>query len=189
MPQFDDLISDLLRENLLDDSIASANFKKVSSEFDAATFSNSQNQNSVQYKNFQDDAYNYELEIPDSAYILNDNKFVLQNYVEDFSIVHLSLDTTDESLTDPPNSLISTQSSALTSQKLIKSSRKKSKKKIKLNGKYCPNCKLRLSHIHLYCQFCQNRILGNLYYYPIIFGSLFLFITAIGLFVMLRYPS
>lgn len=174
MPQFDDLISDLLKENLLDDTFAS--FKKVSNEFDTANYSNSQTFIADQYN----DSFDTDLELPDHIYVLKENNTISVNIKDEFSLLPFSSESTE-------NALIEDNIPVINNQIFSNPLRKKIKRK--LNGKYCPKCRLKHPYIQVKCQFCNSRILSNLYYYPLILVSLLLFITVIGLFIVLKSPS
>lgn len=180
MPQFDDLVADLLRENLLDDSIINA--QKVSNDFDLPKLPNSPKPTIGQHKTFFD-AASYEMEVPDFAYILSEGNSVSKTEADNFHIFPIPLEPADNSLISPQDSFINIQGS------LKQSGKRRKAKKIKLNGKYCPYCKLTFNRTHLYCRFCQNRILGDRYYYLLIILSMSLFAVAIGLFIMFKLPK
>ncbi len=180
MPQFEDLVSDLLEENLLDDS--AVDVKKASNNFNLTKLSQSHKSNLSQYQDFYNDDKSYEIELPDFAYALSKPKTVSPTNADDFHLLNISWDTNE-------NDLVETETRFNTPHNLVKPTRKKLKRKINLNGKYCPKCRLKHPFIQVKCQFCNTRILGNLYYYPLVFISLLLFTVVIGLFVMLKLPK
>ena len=177
MPQFDDLVADLMKENLLDETpwenmrTSSIHEPKLAVSVAERIVKQPQNRSLLSsLSSFQ------EPEFPDFVYALakkppSELNLDVLNFTEIISKDEIELEIPEDSFGnfDEPSKLI-----------------RRKTKKTKLNGKYCPQCRIKHPRIQIYCQFCQKRILSNLYFYSFIFFSSVIFAGAFWLFLFLK---
>lgn len=156
MTNFNDLIADLTRENLLDESnnlsSTKPNESNNSLEFELQNYPTPDLLTNTEI---------YEVKLPDFSFLKPEiDREINENQIKN---VFPAQDQT-----------ITTQ----TTQNLIKYKTSRSRhKRASRRGKYCPTCLIKISQFSLYCHCCRQRVVSDLYYYSLIMLSTVIFVV------------
>ena len=158
MNLFEDLVEDLKKENLLDDTVN--------------TYNNVGN-NIFVYKSSKSEK-TPNLEIKESSRPFDDLKPKVSNFT-------LNIQPQIDSFA---NEISAKQKNSLTETEPVKKLRKTPTKN-KRKSRYCKNCLVAVPHHRLTCRFCGEKIAGSyFYYYLTLIPAILLFLGIIAVFII-----
>lgn len=169
MPLFDDLIEELVKENLLDETDILSGETQNGRDF--AKFSNALDISVISRPDFLTRSEIYELRLPEFSFLEPEDILELDDH----------LDKESRAIFPEPNTFVE-DSQILVKQENLR--RLMQKPKTKKKGKFCPNCQYAIHPLTIHCRFCRERVIGDLPYY-----SLMVFAIVALIFVVLLVLS
>lgn len=163
MNLFEDLVTDLQKENLLDNGV-NENYK-LSDNWSSLNFSKVETTTNSVFKEFSTFYDNSAFKLPEFKEVLPEESSLNQAQSATSNNIETSIPVNNDPVLllspEPPKKL------------------RKVQLKAKKKGRYCKTCLIGVPYYRSRCRFCGERIAGGFYYYSIILLSILTLLTLI----------